>query len=153
MRKYSLWVIVSAFGISAAVSPAIAQDSSNFSLTWTTLDGGGGGGNGGGSFALNGTVGQPDAGAMSGGGFTLTGGFWSGVGNVAPTPKLSIRRGAGNTVILSWPEPSPGYVLEQTTNLNAGWSDVTDPSVIVGPNREVTLPVTGIGRLFRLIHR
>jgi hypothetical protein len=32
----------------------------------------------GGSYALSGTVGQSDAGAMSGGGYDLTGGFWFG---------------------------------------------------------------------------
>jgi hypothetical protein len=33
----------------------------------------------GGSYALGGTVGQADAEALSGGGYTLTGGFWSGI--------------------------------------------------------------------------
>lgn len=31
----------------------------------------------GGEFELSGTIGQPDAGKMSGGDFTLTGGFWA----------------------------------------------------------------------------
>lgn len=30
----------------------------------------------GGDFELSGTIGQPDAGMMEGGGFTLSGGFW-----------------------------------------------------------------------------
>ena len=30
----------------------------------------------GGDFELSGTIGQPDAGLLVGGGFTLTGGFW-----------------------------------------------------------------------------
>jgi hypothetical protein len=46
-----------------------------FDLSWWTIDGGGGTASGGG-FALAGTVGQPDAGAMSGGAYTLGGGFW-----------------------------------------------------------------------------
>lgn len=45
-------------------------------IDWYTIDGGGGTSTGGG-FELSGTIGQPDAGPeMSGGGFTLTGGFW-----------------------------------------------------------------------------
>ena len=50
-----------------------------FDLSWSTIDGGGGTSPGG-AFALTGTVGQPDASAaaaMTGGSYTLTGGFWS----------------------------------------------------------------------------
>ena len=66
---------------------------------------------------------------------------------------LSIRIGAGNNVILSWPNPSTGYVLQQTPNMNSpggGWVDVAQPSVIVGPNKEVRLAATGQFCMFRL---
>jgi hypothetical protein len=134
---------------------AFAQSGGPYSLTWSTLDGGGGASAGGG-LTLNGTIGQPDAGApMSGGGFTLTGGFWSGVATVSPAPRLSIRLGTGHTVILSWPNPSAGYVLQQTSNMNAlggGWTDVGPQPTIVGPNKEVTLQAVGSFCLFRLRH-
>lgn len=125
-----------------------------FSIGWSTIDGGGGP-SGGGGFSLNGTLGQPDAGAMSGGLFTLGGGFWPGVTAplAGPPPVLSIRLGTAGNVILNWPHPSTGYVLERTFNMNApggGWTDVTQPPVIVGPNLEVTLPATGSFALFRL---
>lgn len=42
-----------------------------------TIDGGGGSSSGG-SFVLAGTAGQPDAGLMTGGSFSLAGGFWFG---------------------------------------------------------------------------
>lgn len=45
-------------------------------LIRSTVDGGGGMRSTGGSFELSGTIGQPDAGSMSGGVFELTGGFW-----------------------------------------------------------------------------
>lgn len=45
-------------------------------LSWYTIDGGGATFSTGGSFTLGGTIGQPDAGVMSGGTFSLTGGFW-----------------------------------------------------------------------------
>jgi hypothetical protein len=32
----------------------------------------------GGSYTVSGTAGQPDAGVLTGGGYTLTGGYWSG---------------------------------------------------------------------------
>ncbi|MEZ6243284.1 MAG: GC-type dockerin domain-anchored protein [Phycisphaerales bacterium] len=51
-----------------------------FSIDWYTTDCGGGASSGG-SFALNGTIGQHDAGGpLLGGGFELTGGFWTGGG-------------------------------------------------------------------------
>ena len=51
-----------------------------YELSWYTLDGGGTmpGGRTGGSYSLGGTIGQPDAGTLSGGGYTLNGGFWGG---------------------------------------------------------------------------
>ncbi len=48
-----------------------------YDISWFTIDGGGGTSTGGG-FSLSGTIGQPDAGVMSGGNFTLVGGFWAG---------------------------------------------------------------------------
>ena len=50
-----------------------------FDLSWYTIDGGPGppGFSAGGELELSGTIGQPDAGAMSGGDFELIGGFWA----------------------------------------------------------------------------
>ena len=45
-------------------------------LSRLAIDGGGVMHSTGGEFELSGTIGQPDAGAMSGGEFELTGGFW-----------------------------------------------------------------------------
>jgi hypothetical protein len=48
-----------------------------YTLDWWTVDGGGGTwSDAGGQYALNGTVGQPDAGVWGNDGYTLTGGFW-----------------------------------------------------------------------------
>jgi len=58
----------------SAVSRGLAQD---FNLSWNTVDGGGAMLTTGGGFELSGTIGQPDAGAMTGGAFELVGGFWS----------------------------------------------------------------------------
>ena len=54
---------------------ASAAWAADYSLDWSTLDGGGGTSTGG-VYSVSGTIGQPDAGAMSGGSFTLVGGFW-----------------------------------------------------------------------------
>jgi hypothetical protein len=58
--------------LAGLAAPALAQPEIN----WQTIDGGGGV-LAGGVFELGGTIGQPDAGvAMTGGAFTLQGGFW-----------------------------------------------------------------------------
>ena len=52
-------------------APAFAQ----LNISWWTVDGGGGTSSGGG-LTVTGTIGQPDAGALSGGGLTIGGGCW-----------------------------------------------------------------------------
>ena len=54
-----------------------------FSLPWWSVDGGGGTSSGG-AYTLHGSAGQPDAGRMQGGSFSLAGGFWG--GGTAPQP-------------------------------------------------------------------
>ena len=68
--------LIQSFGMAglfilAGASGAFGQ----FSIDWHTVDGGGGISEGGG-FTVQGTIGQPDAGAMAGGDYLLAGGFW-----------------------------------------------------------------------------
>lgn len=56
--------------------PAAPQDV--YTIDWYTIDGGGTSFSTGGPYSLGGTIGQPDAGLMGGGSFTLVGGFWGG---------------------------------------------------------------------------
>ncbi len=53
-------------------SPALGQ----LDLSWCTVDGGGGSSSGGG-LTVTGTIGQPDAGALSAGALTVACGFWA----------------------------------------------------------------------------
>ena len=46
------------------------------SISWWSVDGGGNTSTGG-DFTLSGTIGQPDAGSMSGGDYAIGGGFWA----------------------------------------------------------------------------
>lgn len=72
-------------GVWAALLISIATPTqAQFEVTRSTMDGGGGS-SGGGEFQVSGTVGQPDAGVLSGGGYQLTGGFW-GIGVESTTP-------------------------------------------------------------------
>ncbi len=73
--RYLPWVILL---ICAALAwPVLAQTGGGYDLTWSTIDGGGGASSGG-AYLLGGTIGQPDARAISGGNYTLVGGFWGG---------------------------------------------------------------------------
>ena len=58
--------------------PVLAQSGGELDLSWNTVDSGGGTFSSGGGYALGGTIGQPDAGGMTGGVYTLSGGFWAG---------------------------------------------------------------------------
>jgi len=58
-----------------AASTALAWP--GFDVSWWTVDGGGGAASGG-SYTLTGAIGQPDAGVLTGGDYTLGGGFWGG---------------------------------------------------------------------------
>ncbi len=105
-----------------------AGPAQNFSIDWHTIDGGGGTGTGG-AYSVRGTIGQPDAGVMSGGNYTLTGGFWGMIAAVQTpgAPLLSVFHSATNTVAVTWPSPSTGWTLQLDTNSvsSANWSNVT----------------------------
>ena len=62
--------------ILAAPSAPDAPDES-FAIPWWTVDTGGGASQGG-AYTLNGTAGQADAAILSGGSYTLKGGYWGG---------------------------------------------------------------------------
>jgi hypothetical protein len=55
---------------------ALALASNGYDLSWWTADGGGGGLTSS-SYTLSGTAGQPDASVLTGGSYSLAGGFWS----------------------------------------------------------------------------
>jgi len=65
-----------------AAAGAMAQP---YFMESSTIDGGGGTLNGA-TYALSGTIGQPDAGVLEGATYTLTGGFWSTVGPTGCNP-------------------------------------------------------------------
>lgn len=62
-----------------------ASAQGGFSLDWWSVDGGGGASTGG-IYSLGGTIGQHDAGVVSGGNFVLSGGFWLGGEAGVPPP-------------------------------------------------------------------
>jgi hypothetical protein len=78
-RKRRLGAVVV---LTLLITPS-ARAQSGYAVDWHTVDGGGAGPSNastGGTYALSGTIGQPDARnhprAMTGGSYKLTGGFW-----------------------------------------------------------------------------
>ena len=59
-----------------ALALASAVLANGFTISRSTVDGGGEMFSTGGDFEMSGTIGQPDAGVLTGAGFQLTGGFW-----------------------------------------------------------------------------
>jgi len=72
--RISSAIVASAIALTYGAWAASGAD--DFTISRSTIDGGGTMNSTGGNFELSGTIGQPDAGSMSGGSFTLTGGFW-----------------------------------------------------------------------------
>ena len=134
---------------------ALSASAQQYSIDWSKVSGGGGTSTGG-VYAVTGTLGQHDAGTpMTGGNFSLTGGFWSLLSLVQTTgsPLLSIRYTTTNTAVISWPSPSTGFNLQFATDLTlSNWANsVTSPSDD-GTNRFLIVnPPTGNGffRLFK----
>lgn len=77
MKRAALVLAISTTVI-LIVSVAFAQSSGGYDLTWNTIDGGGAMFSTGGTYSLGGTIGQFNAGSMSGGSYTLVSGFWGG---------------------------------------------------------------------------
>jgi hypothetical protein len=100
--------------LNSQLSTVYAQQ---YSIDWYKIAGGGGTSTNG-QYSVSGTIGQPDAsGAMSGGNYSVTGGFWAliSVVQMLGAPTLYISR-SGNAVTVYWQNVS-GWSLQQNANL------------------------------------
>jgi len=124
-----------------------------YSMDWSTIAGGGGASTGG-VYSVTGTIGQPDAGTMSGGNYTLQGGFWGIIAAVQTpgAPFLTVFRTTTNTVAVSWPSPSTGWTLQQNTNSvsSANWSNVTSGIQDDGTTKTLIVNPPAGNRFYRL---
>jgi hypothetical protein len=132
-----------------AASTASAQ---SYSIDWFTIDGGGGTSTGG-VYSVSGTIGQPDAGHMSGGNFTIDGGFWGIIAAVQSpgAPSLRVFLTSTNTVVIAWPAPSTGFSLQQNSDLNTTvWGSVPNTVNVVGSENQVIVAPPLGNRFYRL---
>jgi len=147
LKLATLALTLSIFGLLPATSSA-----QSYSIDWYKIAGGGGTSTGG-TYAVSGTIGQPDAsGAMSGGNYSVTGGFWSLIQVVQTpgAPTLYISR-AGNVVTLYWQDVT-GWNLIQSGVLTTpvgSWTAGGTPTVTGGTNYVNLTNVSG-NQFFRL---
>ncbi len=141
LKSKAPFIALSAVGcmVLGVAMSALAQ---SYSIDWHTTDGGGGASTGD-VYAVTGTIGQPDAGGpMTGGNFSLTGGFWSliSVVQTVGVPALTITQ-SGNSVIVSWPDAG-SYTLQQNANLALanGWA--TSGYAITTTNGTCSITIT-----------
>lgn len=110
-----------------------------FDLSWYTVDGGGGRSKGG-PFALDGTIGQPDAGVHAGGDFALIGGFW-GLALAAPSATASATAGPSPTASRTptgGPSPTASRTPTSGPSPTATETGMATPTATVSPVASVT---------------
>ncbi len=139
--KHAPVTIIIALVLAAFALPIHAQQ---YSIDWYTIDGGGGRSTNG-QYSLSGTIGQHDASTapMTGGQYSLTGGFWALYAVQTPgAPWLTITLTTPSTAMVSWPYPSTGWNLQQNGDLSTiNWvtpaetvnNDGTNNFIIVNP--------------------
>jgi hypothetical protein len=145
-------IVISLLG---GVALAISTNSvwaQSYSIDWYKISGGGGTSSNG-QFSVSGTIGQHDAGGpMTGGNYSLMGGFWSllSVVQTVGSPTLRIFLTTSNTAVVAWPAPSTGFNLQKNTDLNTtNWVAAGAPAVVGSENQVVVTPPTG-RQFFRL---
>ena len=134
MRKsLAVAMLLGALGLAVAVmvivSPTVshAQTGGPYDLSWHNI--GPGGSASGGSYDLLGSIGQPDAATMSGGPYTLTGGFLPGGPTCALAGDLN---GDGQVTVLdiqmiagAWPQTTASFPYDQSGDGDLDIQDVT----------------------------
>ncbi len=146
-----LWLFYLSFLLSAFCFSALGQ----FSLDWSTIDGGGGTSTGG-VYSVTGTIGQPDAGTMSGGNFTVDGGFWGVIAAVQTpgAPWLTITLNPQlSTLTVSWPLSETPWQLQATTNLVTAGSIWTECSYQTNGATCYRIESPPIGNRFYRLHK
>jgi hypothetical protein len=139
--------------IALVLSLAATAASAQYAINWYKVSGGGGTSTGA-VYSVSGTIGQHDAaGPMSGGSYSLTGGFWAlfSVVQTPGAPSLSITLTSTNTVMVYWPSPSTGFNLQQNNDLNtANWITPAEPVTDNGSIKYIIVNPPAGNRFYRL---
>jgi hypothetical protein len=130
-----------------------ALEAQSYSINWHKVAGGGGT-SASVQYSVSGTIGQQDAsGPLTGGGYSLTGGFWTiiSVVQTVNSPVLTIVR-LGSNVVVSWPSLPTGYTLQQNTNLAAtnSWAPSAYSITTANGTNNITITAPSGNLFFRL---
>ena len=121
----------------------------SYSIDWYKIAGGGGTSTNG-VYSVSGAIGQHDAsGAMTGGDYSLTGGFWSLLSAVqtAGLPRLIIVANGPDSAKVLWANTG-AYTLQQTGDLGApNWAASPYTVATVNGTNSITISHPA-GRLF-----
>ena len=134
MRRINPTAIATLAGVLLLTGTAVLANmgAGGFTADWYSIDGGGGSAAGGG-LALTTTIGQHDAGEMTGGDWTLRGGFWDAPGAVTPDDPADLDGdgsvGFSDLLILlaSWgtcPSPPDPCVADINDDGSVGFGDL-----------------------------
>jgi len=149
--KTVLISFLAGLSLALSVNSVCAQ---SYSIDWYKISGGGGTSSNG-QYTVSGTIGQHDAGGpLTGGNYSLTGGFWSllSVIQTPGSPTLRIFLTSSNTAVIAWPAPSTGFRLLLNTNLNTtNWSAAGSPITVGSENQVIIAPPVG-REFFRLVN-
>jgi hypothetical protein len=126
----------------------------NYSIDWHKIAGGGGTSSNG-QYVVSGTIGQHDASQqpMTGGNYSLTGGFWSllSVVQTPGAPLLKITFTPEHTAVISWPSSATGFSLQQSSDLGSGsWTTPAESVSDDGTNKSIVVNPPSGNRFYRL---
>jgi hypothetical protein len=139
--------LVGVLAVAGALGHLRAQ---NRSLVWGVIAPGGT--STGSVYSISGTVGQPAAASMSGGQFSVQGGYW-GVIAVLQTPSAPLLKltATRTNAVIAWPASASAYILEQNTNLaTTNWTAVGQSPAGAGTELRVIVPLPAGNVFYRL---
>lgn len=105
-----------------------------YSISWSSIDGGGVASSTNGTYTIGSTIGQPDAGELSGGSYRVVGGFWAiALSEGVPTPTPTTTPTPSAT-----PTPGPGLDVD-----GDGFDDAYEILHGSNPNNPAIWPTLG----------
>jgi hypothetical protein len=131
---------------------AFSLGAQSYSVDWFKVSGGGGTGSNG-QYSVNGTIGQTDAGGpMTGGNYSLTGGFWSLISVVQTpgVPNLTLAFVGPNSVSVSWPNTGSYTLLSNGNLATTNWVSYGGTVTTTNGISSVTITPTTGNLFFRL---
>ena len=67
-------------------------------------------------------------------------------------PVITLSVVSRSALVVSWPAPTAGYVLQTSTNRSSGgWTGIGIPPVMSNGQMQVTVPMSGPATFYRLV--